>query len=178
MSLAKILVAIDRSDNSRKVFEQALALAQPLQAQLMLLHILNPNLFNPAEPGITPTTSLFFAESGYLESSENLVKYGELWQLYQTQGQELLQAWCKEAIAAGVEAETQQIPGSPGRTICEQAKDWQADAIAIGRRGHSALGELLVGSVSNYVFHHAPCSVFVIYLPDLDPTAAEETSEE
>ncbi|MEO0355522.1 MAG: universal stress protein, partial [Cyanobacteria bacterium P01_A01_bin.3] len=47
-------------------------------------------------------------------------------------------------------------------TICEIAKDWDADAIAIGRRGLGAIGELLVGSVSSYVMHHAHCSVFVI----------------
>jgi hypothetical protein len=27
------------------------------------------------------------------------------------------------------------------------------------------LNELILGSVSNYVFHHAPCSVHVVYTP-------------
>jgi len=168
MSLSKILVAIDRSDNSRRVFEQTLSLARSLDAKLMLLHVLNP-----MEAGVAPMQSLFFAEGGYLENSE-LVKYRELWQMHETQGQELLQAWSEEAIAVGVEVEVKQMTGSPGRTICEQAQEWQAEAIAIGRRGHSAIGELLVGSVSNYVFHHAPCSIFTVYLPDLGVEGVRE----
>lgn len=32
----------------------------------------------------------------------------------------------------------------------------------MGRRGHKGLSEILLGSVSNYVVHHAPCSVLVL----------------
>lgn len=39
------------------------------------------------------------------------------------------------------------------------ARNWQADVIVIDRRG---ISELLMGSVSNYVLHHAQCSVFTV----------------
>ncbi|NEO65320.1 MAG: universal stress protein, partial [Moorea sp. SIO4G2] len=34
--------------------------------------------------------------------------------------------------------------------------------IVLGRRGLGGLKEMVLGSVSNYVVHHAPCSVLVV----------------
>ncbi|MGQ9872468.1 universal stress protein [Leptodesmis sp.] len=39
-----------------------------------------------------------------------------------------------------------------------------ADLILIGNRGHTGLKELFLGSASNYVLHHAPCSVLTVKL--------------
>jgi nucleotide-binding universal stress UspA family protein len=52
--------------------------------------------------------------------------------------------------------------GDAGRTICETAKNYSADLIVIGRNQRSVLSEIFLGSTSNYVLHHAPCSVMVI----------------
>ncbi|GAB1541198.1 hypothetical protein NUACC21_38680 [Scytonema sp. NUACC21] len=38
----KILVALDTSTSSRSVFEEAIALAKALRANLTLLHVLSP----------------------------------------------------------------------------------------------------------------------------------------
>ena len=46
--------------------------------------------------------------------------------------------------------------------ICNAAISWQADLIIMGRRGRTGLSELFLGSVSNYVLHHAPCAVLVV----------------
>ncbi|MEO0350033.1 MAG: universal stress protein, partial [Cyanobacteria bacterium P01_A01_bin.15] len=48
---------------------------------------------------------------------------------------------------------------------------WNADLIMMGRRGRSGFSELLLGSVSNYVMHHAPCSVLTVQ-GVLQPVAA------
>jgi len=37
--------------------------------------------------------------------------------------------------------------------------------IMIGRHGRTGLAEFFLGSVSNYVMHHAPCSVLTIQGP-------------
>ena len=49
------------------------------------------------------------------------------------------------ATNAGVSTEFTQNSGNPSRNICELARTWGADLIAIGRRGHSGLNELILG---------------------------------
>ena len=73
-----------------------------------------------------------------------------------------LRSCCHEAMARGISTEFDLKIGDAGSAICDLAKGWEADLIVIGRRGRTGLSELLLGSVSNYVLHHAPCSVLVI----------------
>ncbi|MGF1491191.1 MAG: universal stress protein [Microcoleaceae cyanobacterium] len=51
---------------------------------------------------------------------------------------------------------------NPAAEICRQADDWGADLIIVGRHGRTGLAEAFMGSVSNYVVHHAHCSVLVV----------------
>ena len=52
--------------------------------------------------------------------------------------------------------------GSPDSRIVETAEEWQADLIVVGSHGYSRWERLLLGSVSDSVVHHAPCSVLVV----------------
>jgi nucleotide-binding universal stress UspA family protein len=67
------------------------------------------------------------------------------------------------AQAAGVAVEFSQNVGDPAITICAVAKSWEADLILVGSRGRRGLSELVLGSVSNHIMHHAPCSVLVVH---------------
>lgn len=101
---------------------------------------------------------------GYSEiSSVSFEQFREDWQAYIDRGNEMLQTRVQQAAESGVEAKCQQLSGGTGLQICESAKTWDADLIAIGRRGYSGLKEFLIGSISNYVLHHAPCSVMIIH---------------
>jgi nucleotide-binding universal stress UspA family protein len=51
--------------------------------------------------------------------------------------------------------------GSPAREILRKASEWEADLIAVGSHGRSALGRLILGSVSQRVVTDASCSVRV-----------------
>lgn len=95
--------------------------------------------------------------------TEALQNYLEQWEELKEQSLSMLRSYTDEATAAGVKAEFSQNLGSLGRTICELAHTWGADLIVTGRRGHSLLQEALLGSVSNYVMHHAPCSVLTVH---------------
>ncbi len=77
----------------------------------------------------------------------------------------LFHLWECEAKDSGIEAELKYIePGNPGEIICQWAKEWKADLIIMGRRSHSKLQNLFhLGSVSDYVVHHAPCSVVIVH---------------
>ncbi|KAL4227159.1 hypothetical protein ACF0H5_015132 [Mactra antiquata] len=51
---------------------------------------------------------------------------------------------------------------SVGAEICEQAGKLRADVIVMGTRGMSQAQQFIMGSISNYVMHHARCPVTVV----------------
>ncbi|HEY9861202.1 MAG TPA: universal stress protein [Candidatus Obscuribacterales bacterium] len=155
----RILVAIDHSSISKQAFDQALALAKLTEANLMLLHVLSYE--EEGSPRI-PVVTGFDSYPGMIRT-QALELYQQQWQNYESQGLAMLRSRAQEAAEAGVRVEFTQSPGGPGRAICDLAKTWGADLILVGRRGRSGLSELLLGSVSNYVLHHAPCSVLIAH---------------
>ena len=158
----KILVAVDSSTDSSQVFSEALTLAKQNGANLMLLHVLSPEeegyptLPYSSLPGLEMGTGMPLQEDtikGYLDQLEVFKKHG----------MEILKSYFDEAVAEGVNVEITQKLGGPGPTICDLAHTWEADLIITGRRGRSRLSELFLGSVSNYVLHHAPCSALIVH---------------
>jgi nucleotide-binding universal stress UspA family protein len=105
---------------------------------------------------------------GWGERDFNL--YQERWEAFKKESSGMLNHFSAQANSAGVNTEFSQNVGSPGRVICELARVWQANLIFMGRRGRSGLTEILLGSVSNYVLHHAPCSVHIVNLPPIPQT--------
>ena len=167
----KILVAVDRSQSSRAIFDSALSLAQTTGATLMLLHVMTKT-----ETGypILPTYSYY-----PMVDDRQYELYQQQFARYQQWGIDFLQNLTEEATAAGVNTEYTQLTGNPGRMICELASNWSADLILVGSRGLRGLKEMFLGSVSNYVTHHAPCSVLILRKPiDEESERAISISEE
>jgi len=52
--------------------------------------------------------------------------------------------------------------GAPSRMIIESATNWGADLIVVGSHGRGFWGRVMLGSVSDAILHHAPCSVLVV----------------
>ncbi len=46
--------------------------------------------------------------------------------------------------------------------LCAEAKALGADYVVVGNRGMGPIKSALVGSVSDYIVKHAPCSVIVV----------------
>jgi nucleotide-binding universal stress UspA family protein len=162
----KILVAVDRSEMSIKVFEQALSLAKITSANLMLLHVLSQEEEGSPEALVFPNIDYY---PGWNEQSFKL--YQEQWDKFKNEGLQMLQSLSAQANTSGINTEFTQTTGNPGRMICELANNWNADLIMMGRRGRSGLAEFFLGSVSNYVLHHAACSVQIVHLPVADKAA-------
>ena len=55
--------------------------------------------------------------------------------------------------------------GIPAEVIIETAEAWRTDLIIVGSHGRGFWGRLTLGSVSDAVVHHAPCSVLVVRTP-------------
>ncbi|WP_035985277.1 universal stress protein [Leptolyngbya sp. KIOST-1] len=165
---SKILVGLDQGDTCAHLFQKAVTLAQTTGAGLMLLSVLEPD-----NDGSFATPAYY----GYplplgVDSSIWLDLYREA----EAKGIERLRRFTDESTAVGVPTEFTQMNGSPGRAICTLAGTWGADLIVVGSHGRKGLSELFLGSVSNYVIHHAPCSVLVVDAQTLAATAPEPAS--
>ncbi len=61
-----------------------------------------------------------------------------------------------------VKIETRIIEGNPKSVIVDEAKHWEADLVVTGSHGRGFWGRMLIGSVSDAIVKHSPCSVLVI----------------
>jgi nucleotide-binding universal stress UspA family protein len=153
----RILVALDGSDNAQAVLDKAIAIAVAHQAPLDLVSVVVPfeaEYPNPITMGIDGFHSML--------PTEAYANYAASWQALEAQRLKWLSHQKETTQAAGIKAESSLLFGDPGRCLCDAAKQLKADLIVLGRRGRAGLSELLLGSVSNYVMHHAGCSVLVI----------------
>ncbi|MFE4105095.1 universal stress protein [Almyronema epifaneia] len=149
--IKNILVALDDDDTCQRVFDQTIELAHPLHANLHLLNVLMPE----RDDSVT--------QAPY--SDKDWKMYADRYRELKIASLKLLENLADTAKTAGVNAEVTQAFGTPGPVICQLAKTWGADLIMVGSHGRRGLSEMLLGSVSNYVVHHAACSVMVVHEP-------------
>lgn len=158
----KILVAIDSSAMNRSVFIEALAIAQVPESHLRILHVIpiSQHAIHDCPEHLTDLNPFLFDQRNDSPHEEQLFR-----------------KYMLEAIQAGVHTEFFQYAGEPGQIICNFALVWEADLIVMGRRGDStSLSELLLGSVSDYVIRHAPCSVHIVHHSKQNPSQAMQDS--
>lgn len=157
MAFKKILVAIDRSSQAPFVFQQALQQALAQGGQLMLVHIVPLSVDLPTGSFMGMGTIADVDTYAALRHARS-----ERIKIEVQQGQEWLQSYTQQAAAKGIFTETDCRLEEPALWICKLAQNWEADLIVLGRRGHQGIKEIVLGSVSNYVVHHASCSVLVV----------------
>jgi nucleotide-binding universal stress UspA family protein len=153
----RILLALGESSESQAILTAGLALAEKFGSEILLLHVIQPMSmagYSPLVGGMFPTVN-----------EVALDQYAKEWHEYEQRGIDQLQTYAAQARERGVTVEISQNFGNSGSMICEVAKNWSADAIVMGRNQKSMMSEIFLGSTSNYVLHHAPCSVMVIQLP-------------
>ncbi len=153
MAFHKILVALDPSKTGQAIFDQALDLAKHENSELYLASYLQ---WTPRPP--LDAVSDFSAMPHFDIAALDI----ETLQIELQRVRTTLTQYQTTAQQAGVKAVLQCDIADPATTICQKAKDWTIDLILLGRRGRTGLSELMMGSISNYVVHHAPCSVLVI----------------
>ena len=152
MRYEKILVAIDHSPQSELVFEQALEIAKKEEAALMLFHCLSFETQGVGSYGDILGFELINVSQELQKLLNQEIEEARKW----------LADYCQKATTQGIPTEWELKIGEPGNRIRDLANAWDADLIVVGRRGRRGLAEIVLGSVSSYVVHHAPCSVLVV----------------
>ena len=145
----KILIATDGSDYSKAAVEECCRLV--------------------IRPENTNVLIISAYEDGHPISTEPFAISAEYYQKLVDSVREQSQSFVEEAKktirgrfpAAEFEISTEVLAGSPDQLIVERAKEWKADLIVVGSHGRGFWGRLL-GSISDGVVHHAPCSVLVV----------------
>ncbi|MEL7011144.1 MAG: universal stress protein, partial [Cyanobacteria bacterium J06588_4] len=97
----KILIAVDRSQNNKLVFDTAVSLAKTTGADLMLLHILSKK---ESEHPIAPTYTYY-----PIVENINYETYQQEYAKYEQHGIEFLKNLTEEATIAGVSTEYTQL---------------------------------------------------------------------
>lgn len=139
-TLKQILVAVDGSDSSCRAAAFAAELARCAGASLTLIHVIH------AEGMILPGASALSGEE--LEAARDRVAEPAI-------------AAARAAVGE-LEPDCETTIGNPSMEIVGYAKDNDTDLIVMGSRGRSDFKELLLGSVSSQVMHHAHCNVTIV----------------
>lgn len=141
----RILVPVDASPCSVKGLSEALQLASALKARVLLLHVVNELISEPA-----------------LASAEY---HQHLIESMRTVGKETLADARKLANEQGVDAEVKLVETTGGRAsdcIVDAAKAWAADLIVMGTHGRRGMSRLAMGSDAELVVRSAPVPVLLV----------------
>lgn len=150
----KILVPLDGSEHSLKALTFAIQIAKKFGGEISLIHVYSltliptmvpePTTLTPPFPVMTPAEV-----SGTIEATR---KAGSI----------VLAEGEQKVKAEGVQVRTILKEGHTVQEIINTAVEDKFDLIVIGARGISKIRELLLGSVTDGVIHHASCPVLVI----------------
>ena len=144
----KIVVATDGSDTGRRAVDFAAALSNKLGHSLCIVHVLMHG--RPAK------------EFAKMAEVEGLAKPADD-SMIAALGEHVAGSARQRAEEAGARDVTTRIcVGDIADEILDVAEAETADILVMGRRGLGRVREVLLGSVSQKVLHHANCKVVII----------------
>lgn len=145
---SRIMLAVDLTEESVRVAQRAVALARAFNAELHVVHVIEP--LSLAYGGDIPMDLSSVQEQIHEQAKSHLAEF---------------------AATLDIPAERQYlIFGRPESEIQRVADSKGADVIVVGSHGRHGLA-LLLGSTANGVLHGATCDVVAVRV---GVTAAEE----
>ena len=154
--IGKILYATDLSENSAYAFYFAIDFAQKHNANIIILHVVEP-ISPDVMPYIERGTKVKMEKDNIREAIEEIKKR--------------LQSFCRRVEsqigAPCIELVSQTLVplGHPTEEILNTAEREDCDLIILGTHGKGFLAHTFLGSVSSAVLHRARKPVFIIPLP-------------
>ena len=142
----KILIAVDSSKFSDAAVRMLISQNQPDKAIVRVLHVVAP-LETSYYPELTPPYPMDFSD---------IKKYR------MKAGRDLTARMAAKIRKAGFKVDTLVAQGPVKTTIVDHAAKWRPNLIVMGSHGRKTIERILLGSVSEYVVRHAPCSVQIV----------------
>lgn len=149
--IRSILYASDLSPRSPTVFRHAVGLAMKFGARLHAITVTLPSSGLPYEEFLSEQTMDEIKLAGH-KKAEALLRHRI----------KVFAEANPEYDVDGVLASVRALEGDASRRILDVAKHVLADVIVLGSRGHSTLGELLLGSVASRVTMKADVPVMLV----------------
>lgn len=144
----RILVPVDGSDTAKKGLEEAISLAEALESELRIIHIVDDSVLalNP-EAGVAAAPLVEdFAESGrqILEEARVLAS--------------------ARGTVAGIVLH-ENFTGRVADCIIDEANKWRAELIVMGTHGRRGIRHAVLGSDAEAVVHAACVPVLLVRSP-------------
>ena len=141
----KILLAIDDSKFSEAAANSLSGQFRPADTEVRIVYVVEPIILTEP-PQMSP---------GYFPEVETRVP----------PAQEVADRTAKNLSDAGFKVTTSVTTGDPRGIILDEAAQWRPDLIVMGSHGRKGFERFFLGSVSEAVARHAPCSVQIVRIP-------------
>lgn len=139
---AKIVAAVDGSEQSVAAARTALDLARSAGGSVTFISVVRPPEGWWGLEGAPPSPEVL-AEAVASGSRE-------------------LNRVVEELDTSGVEFEKVNELGDPASTIIALCERTEADLLVVGRRGAGLVERMMLGSVADRLAHHAPCALLIV----------------
>jgi nucleotide-binding universal stress UspA family protein len=147
MLFSKIVVAVDGSESSNKVYNMAAQLAKLSNGKLIIVHVV-------VVPPLPLSGGLFYPDVSGIDKIRIDLEEA---------GRRLLQNYSEKSTNEySIEVETTLAHGYPPDVIVREANAKGADLIVVGSRGFSGAKQFFIGSVPNSVLHHSSIPVLLV----------------
>lgn len=140
----KVLVPVDFSDNSQKVFGAAVNVAKKFGAELVCLYVVQ-NFYEDYD-------GFFMPQMPILQFHEEM----------QASAEKKMSQFMEENFPQDLVGSSTVLAGDVGEEIAAFAAGEKIDLIVMGTHGFKGLDRVLFGSVASQVVKTAPCPVLTV----------------
>lgn len=146
--IRRIVVGVDGSEGATRAAHWAARLARATGAEVVAVNAIGAPVFAASLSLVGGAIVNDDWQTAWKEWSEFVERALE-------------ESWSRPLAEAGVAFRTEAVEGGP-EALIELAGKIEADMIVVGRRGRGGFAELVLGSFSHYLVHHAHVPVVVV----------------